>query len=303
MDVQLDGHRVAFNNAFLSIGMDCVTWTPPIYNDLLGCCDGTGEGLITAYYTTVGWPVMLATSERGAFVRKVHGIKEKELVKLLNKDGVPLRPDVKQVLADAVADGAAVSLLCGTQCTTAPELAASCLRLLGPELEPKLRVFTFSLAPPGAAGEDGDGAEGSPMLSQLLSAAAGDLKQRQAMQLVCSLKGIGKSSDGGSSVALGVDPSLMAAGGSQQRITPEYLAALLATTGVPAASTIAVAASNSMLQAAAGAGMLPVAVPRKFASAGSFPTARAKFDGFGPGLATWPRLKALLANGPGSGGK
>lgn len=45
----------------------------------------------------VGWPVMLATSERGAFVRKVHGIKEKELVKLLNKDGVPLRPDVKQV--------------------------------------------------------------------------------------------------------------------------------------------------------------------------------------------------------------
>ncbi len=44
----------AFNNAFLSIGMDCVTWTPPIYNDLLGCCDGTGEGLITAYYTTGG---------------------------------------------------------------------------------------------------------------------------------------------------------------------------------------------------------------------------------------------------------
>ncbi len=40
---------------------------------------------------------MLATSERGAFVRKVHGLKEKELAKLLQKDGVPLRPDVKQV--------------------------------------------------------------------------------------------------------------------------------------------------------------------------------------------------------------
>lgn len=48
----------AFNNAFLSIGMDCVTWTPPIYNDLLGCCDGTGEGLITAYYTTGGCPLI-----------------------------------------------------------------------------------------------------------------------------------------------------------------------------------------------------------------------------------------------------
>ena len=41
-------------------------------------------------------------------------------------------------------------------------------------------------------------------------------------------------------------------------------------------------------------------VPRKFALQGSFPAARAKFDGFGAGLATWPRLLALL-NGGGSG--
>lgn len=157
------------------------------------------------------------------------------------------------MLGDAVAAGAAVSLLCGTQCTAAEDLAASCMRLLGPELGGAVRVFTFALAPPADADADAGGltrgvvghlgqvqarsgavkaslscvrsrvldvpccaaasasrytcvyvtvccgaiglcvwlpcAEAStPMLSQMLSAAAGDLKQRAAMQLVCSWK-------------------------------------------------------------------------------------------------------------------
>ncbi|KAG2430079.1 hypothetical protein HXX76_010178 [Chlamydomonas incerta] len=309
MDISLDGHRVAFNRAFHSIGMDCVSWTPPIYNDLLGISDGTGEGLVTAYYSTVGWPMMLATSDRPGFVKKVHQLKEKELVKLLQKDEVPLRQDVKQVLGDAVAAGAVVSLLCGTQCTTAEELAASCVRLLGPELGGAVRVFTFALAPPADA--DAEDEAPTPMLSQMLSAAAGDLKQRAAMQLVCRWKSVGAgdepsgaAADGGGGqglpVGLGVDPSIMAAGGSQKRITPEFLSALVATTSVPTARTVVVAASNSMLSAGEAAGLFPVVVPRKFALQGSFPAARAKFGGFGAGLATWPRLLALL-NGGGSG--
>ncbi len=53
-------------------------------------------------------------------------------------------------------------------------------------------------------------------------------------------------------------------------------------------------------QAGEAAGLFPIVVPRKFALEGSFPAARAKFGGFGAGLATWPRLLALL-NGGGSG--
>ncbi|GIL94884.1 hypothetical protein Vretimale_970 [Volvox reticuliferus] len=304
MDVHIDGHRVAFNNAFHSIGMDCVQWGPAIYNDLLGCSDGTGEGLITAYYTTVGWPVMVATSERDAFVRKVHLIKERELAKLLAADRVPLREDVKQVISDAVTSGAVVSLLCGTQCTLPEELGSSCRRLLGPDLAAAVRLFTFALVPPEASTGNGEGSgDEAPtkMLSQILAAAAGDLKQRAAKELVCSWSA-GREQGGDSQpVGVGLDPSLLATGGSQQRISPEFLAALVATTGIPATRTLAVAATNAMLQAAAGAGLFPVAVPRKFASQGSFPTARAKFDGFGPGLATWPRLRALMANGSGNG--
>ncbi|KXZ46741.1 hypothetical protein GPECTOR_41g706 [Gonium pectorale] len=292
MDVQLDGHRVAFNAAFASIGMDCVQWSPPVYADLLGRSDGTGEGLVRAYYTTVGWPMMVPTAEQPAFVKKIHSIKEAQLTKLLAKDGMPLRPDVKQVIADAVADGVAVSLLAGTQCTAPEELAASCLRLLGPELAGAVRVFTFALAAPrdedaGSSGAGAGGGAGEPTLSQMLSAAAGDLKQRAAMQLVASMQSISKEREkSGASALVGVsiDPSLLAAGGDQQRLSSGYISALVATTGAPAGSTIAVGATNTMLQ-------------------GSFPTARAKFDGFGPGLATWPRMRSLLLNGNGRIGK
>lgn len=34
-----------------------------------------GEGLIGAYYSIAGWPMMLASSERGAFLKKVHALK------------------------------------------------------------------------------------------------------------------------------------------------------------------------------------------------------------------------------------
>ncbi|GFR47046.1 hypothetical protein Agub_g8731 [Astrephomene gubernaculifera] len=318
MDVHLDGHREAFNAAFQSIGMDCVNWSPVVYHDLLGCSDGSGEGLVRAYFGTVGWPLMLATSDRGAFVRRVQQLKEQQLERLLARDAVPLRQDVRQVISDAVSDGAAVSLLAGTQCVRAEQLAASCVRQLGPELTAAggpLRVFTFSLAPPspdsststggasggggeGAEGEGGDVGAGSQQLSQLLSAAAGDLKQRAALQLVCSWQqSVGKGGgEGGDQepVGLGVDPSLLAAGGSQQRLSPEFLSALVATTGVAAGRTLAVAASNGVMQAAAGAGLVPVAVPRKFATQGTFPAAVAKFEGFGAGAATWPRLRSLL---------
>lgn len=39
------------------------------------CLLRAGEGVIAAYYGIRGWPMMLASSERGAFLKKVHAIK------------------------------------------------------------------------------------------------------------------------------------------------------------------------------------------------------------------------------------
>ncbi len=46
------------------IGYDCVQWSVPIYADLLRWGDGTGQGLIKAYFSRLGWPTMLSTKDR-----------------------------------------------------------------------------------------------------------------------------------------------------------------------------------------------------------------------------------------------
>ena len=43
-------------------------------------------------------------------------------------------------------------------------------------------------------------------------------------------------------------PACVRAGGQQQRVTPEYLAALVATMGIPASRVLAVSASNTLVQ-------------------------------------------------------
>jgi beta-phosphoglucomutase-like phosphatase (HAD superfamily) len=63
---------------------------------------------------------------------------------------------------------------------------------------------------------------------------------------------------------------------------------------VPVSRCIAVASSSDIINAAAAAGMVPVALPRKMAYAASYPAAAAKFECWGPGAATFNRLLTLL---------
>lgn len=78
--------------------------------------------------------------------------------------------------------------------------------------------------------------------------------------------------------------------GSISRAWMEAVAMMLS---VPAAQCLVLAANGSTIQAAAGAGMVAVAVPRRLAAAATFPGAKAKFEGYGPGLCTWKRLASL----------
>ena len=103
VDIQTEGHRTAFNRAFVDLGFECCSWSPHVYNDLLERGDGTAEGLIKGYFGTVGWPMMMATSDRGRFIERVEETKKVQLSKLLVKDLVPLRPDLMAVSAVCVA--------------------------------------------------------------------------------------------------------------------------------------------------------------------------------------------------------
>lgn len=83
--------------AFHELGYDCTTWSPHVYHDLLGQGDGTGEGLVAAYFNTVGWPTFLPTGEQEVFAHKVHALKQEQLRRMLAKGEVPPREDVGQV--------------------------------------------------------------------------------------------------------------------------------------------------------------------------------------------------------------
>jgi hypothetical protein len=55
--------------SFKDLGVDCSKWTAPIYNDLMSQGDGTGEGLVRAYFSRVGWPTFLPTKEEDIFTK------------------------------------------------------------------------------------------------------------------------------------------------------------------------------------------------------------------------------------------
>ena len=88
--------------------------------------------------------------------------------------------------------------------------------------------------------------------------------------------------------------SALRAGAGAKRVSAAWLAAVAATLGVPAARCLVLASSGSLVAAAREAGMVPIAIPRQGAAWAAYDAAAAKFEGFGPGYATWPRLKAQL---------
>lgn len=87
---------------------------------------------------------------------------------------------------------------------------------------------------------------------------------------------------------------------SKRTVTAEFLAAVAASLGVRLAACLLVASSIGVVQAGSGAGIVTVAVPRRMALQGTFPGTAAKFEGYGPGCATWPRLRGLLNAGSGA---
>lgn len=138
--------------------------------------------------------------------------------------------------------------------------------------------------PPSLAG-------GGASLEQTLAAATAAAKQAGAAQFVqlmqqeAALKGVRSQ--------VGLAPHLQP-GHSTPAVTPAWLAAVAQLLQTPIDRCIVAAANGPTVRAAAAAGAVAVAVPRKLAYAAAYPEARAKFEGFGPGYATWGRLASLM---------
>lgn len=121
-DTERDGHRVAFNLAFAEAGLDW-DWSVDLYADLLSVTGGKER---IRYYLQRYRPEFRVPDDAGldAFVADLHARKTRHYLELLESGGIPLRPGVARLLAEARAAG----MRLGIATTTTPENVEVLLR-------------------------------------------------------------------------------------------------------------------------------------------------------------------------------
>jgi len=121
-DTEPDGHRVAFNRAFADAGLDW-DWDVPLYGELLAVAGGKER---IAHYLQSRRPGFadFGAAGKDAFIAGLHQRKTSHYLDLLKQGGIPLRPGVERLLAEARAGG----LRLAVATTTTPENVEVLLR-------------------------------------------------------------------------------------------------------------------------------------------------------------------------------
>ena len=119
-DTERDGHRVAFNQAFVESGLDW-RWDVVLYGELL---DVTGGKERMHHYVDRYRPDYQKPADFDALVARLHMAKTRHYSALLGRGGIPLRPGVRRLLDEARTRG--VRLAIAT--TTTPDNVTALLR-------------------------------------------------------------------------------------------------------------------------------------------------------------------------------
>lgn len=112
-DTERDGHRVAFNQAFLDAGLDW-HWDVATYGQLLKVTGGKER---IRYFINTFRPAIDAGVELVNFILALHQSKTRHFVTLLQSGAIPLRPGVERLLNEARAAGLRLAIAT----TTTPE--------------------------------------------------------------------------------------------------------------------------------------------------------------------------------------
>lgn len=100
-DTERDGHRIAFNQAFIEQGFDWY-WSESLYGELLTIAGGKER---IQYYLNKHHPDFQPSSEWSEFLANLHQLKTKHYRKLLTDAAIPLRPGVKRLIKEAKEQG------------------------------------------------------------------------------------------------------------------------------------------------------------------------------------------------------
>lgn len=111
-DTERDGHRVAFNQAFVDAGLDW-DWSVAIYEDLLSVTGGKER---IGFYLQKYQPDFSIDGGLTEFIAALHKAKTDHFLALLQQGLLPLRPGVERLLREAREEG----LTLGIATTTTP---------------------------------------------------------------------------------------------------------------------------------------------------------------------------------------
>ena len=116
IDTERDGHRVAFNRTFAEFNLP-VEWDVAEYHQLLQV--GGGKERMRHYWQTHGLGVEIPAAEVPELIQRLHRRKTDVFIELIESGTLPLRPGVRRIMEEAVAEGLRLGI-----CTTANERAA-----------------------------------------------------------------------------------------------------------------------------------------------------------------------------------
>lgn len=135
VDTERDGHRVAFNRAFVQEGLT-IEWDEEIYGELLKVAGGKER--MRHYFDNYGWPE--EASDRDAYIRQLHGLKTSLFMKIIENRELPLRSGVARIADEAIKAGIRLGV-----CSTSNERAVNLVveKMLGPD---RKKHFEFILA-------------------------------------------------------------------------------------------------------------------------------------------------------------
>ncbi|BBN12667.1 hypothetical protein MPTK1_5g21930 [Marchantia polymorpha subsp. ruderalis] len=281
-DVHRYGNRLAFNEAFQDLGLDCAQWSEAVYADLMRAAGGAEEKMLSIFFSRIGWPAALPNNEKDLFVKKVMEAKRKALGKFALAGSLPLRPGLEQFI-DEVLEAEVPLVVISAYYKEGEELGRLLVEKLGAERAQKIRIVDEDVVVNSFYGQlvlgEGVSSGADEQLAAAASRAVAAEKQRLAEEVASMLK-----------LSVEVDTSYV-------QISKKAIAALRAGSEIAERGVdrcILMASGHSGAQAAQKIGMPCVVVRSSVTTRGEFPGAKAALDGYGPGAVTLPRLLKLL---------
>jgi len=139
VDTERDGHRVAFNQAFATKGLN-VEWSVSLYGELLKIAGGKER--MRYYFDQQGWPT--GVTDKATLIQELHHLKTDLFMQIVESGQLPLRSGVKRLVDEAVTGAVQLAV-----CSTSNERAVTSIvqTLFGRERRERFAVFAGDIVP------------------------------------------------------------------------------------------------------------------------------------------------------------